>query len=52
VAVIVLRKKRPDLKRAFRCPGVPVVPALAVMFCVALMTFLSGSPGSPSASGW
>jgi APA family basic amino acid/polyamine antiporter len=41
VAVIVLRKKRPDLHRAFRCPGVPVVPLLAVAFCVALMSFLS-----------
>jgi APA family basic amino acid/polyamine antiporter len=41
VAVIILRKKRPDLKRAFRCPGVPVVPAIAVVFCVALMAFLS-----------
>lgn len=41
IAVIVLRKKRPDLKRAFRCPGVPVVPAIAVVFCVALMYFLS-----------
>ncbi len=43
VAVIVLRKKRPDLHRAFRCPGVPYVPALAIIFCVALMTFLSKS---------
>ena len=41
VAVIVLRKKRPDLPRAFRCPGVPFVPGLAIAFCVALMTFLS-----------
>jgi APA family basic amino acid/polyamine antiporter len=41
IAVIVLRKKRPDLKRAFRCPGVPVVPAIAVVFCLALMSFLS-----------
>jgi APA family basic amino acid/polyamine antiporter len=41
VAVVVLRKKRPDLKRAFRCPGVPVVPAIAVVFCLALMAFLS-----------
>jgi APA family basic amino acid/polyamine antiporter len=41
VAVVVLRKKRPDLHRAFRCPGVPVVPGLAVIFCLALMTFLS-----------
>jgi APA family basic amino acid/polyamine antiporter len=41
VAVIILRKKRPDLHRAFRCPGVPVIPALAVLFCLALMSFLS-----------
>lgn len=41
VAVIILRKRRPDLPRAFRCPGVPVVPALAVIFCLMLMTFLS-----------
>ncbi|MCC7705556.1 amino acid permease [Janthinobacterium sp. GW460P] len=41
VAVVVLRKKRPDLPRAFRCPGVPFVPALAVILCVGLMSFLS-----------
>nr|WP_202412666.1 amino acid permease [Duganella lactea] len=41
LAVIVLRRKRPDLPRAFRCPGVPVVPALAILFCGALMAFLS-----------
>ncbi|MFC0251824.1 amino acid permease [Massilia consociata] len=41
VAVIILRKKRPDLPRAFRCPGVPVIPALAILFCLALMSFLS-----------
>lgn len=41
VAVIVLRKKRPDLPRAFRCPAVPLVPILAIIFCVALMSFLS-----------
>jgi APA family basic amino acid/polyamine antiporter len=32
LAVIILRKKRPDLHRAFRCPGVPLVPALANNF--------------------
>jgi APA family basic amino acid/polyamine antiporter len=40
IAVLILRKKRPDLKRAFRCPGVPLVPLLAVAFCVTLMAFL------------
>ncbi|MEX5744867.1 amino acid permease [Massilia sp. X63] len=41
LAVIILRKKRPDLHRAFRCPGVPVIPALAIIFCLVLMSFLS-----------
>ncbi|TWI67308.1 APA family basic amino acid/polyamine antiporter [Pseudoduganella lurida] len=41
IAVIVLRKKRPDLHRAFRCPGVPVIPLLAVAFCFVLMAYLS-----------
>ena len=41
IAVIVLRKKRPDLPRAFRCPGVPVIPGLAIVFCLTLMSFLS-----------
>jgi APA family basic amino acid/polyamine antiporter len=43
VAVMVLRKKRPDLPRAFRCPGVPVVPLLAIAFCATLMSFLSAT---------
>ncbi|WP_072782347.1 amino acid permease [Duganella sacchari] len=41
IAIVILRKTRPDLKRAFRCPGVPVIPALAVIFCVTLMCYLS-----------
>jgi len=40
-AVLVLRRRRPDLPRAFRCPGVPWVPLMAIVFCIALMTFLS-----------
>jgi len=39
--VIILRKTRPDLPRAFRCPGVPVIPGLAIAFCITLMCFLS-----------
>ncbi|TML21645.1 MAG: amino acid permease [Actinobacteria bacterium] len=31
IGVLVLRRTRPDLPRAFRCPGVPVVPILAVL---------------------
>ncbi|MDT5152588.1 MAG: basic amino acid/polyamine antiporter, family [Mycobacterium sp.] len=37
IGVIVLRRTRPDLKRAFRCPGVPVVPVLAVLTALYLM---------------
>ncbi len=32
-AVIVLRKKQPDIHRSFKCPFVPVVPSLAIIFC-------------------
>ena len=37
IAVLVLRRTHPDLPRAFRCPGVPVVPILAVASCLFLM---------------
>ncbi|MQY05692.1 amino acid permease [Actinomadura macrotermitis] len=40
VAVIVLRYKRPDLPRKFRMPGMPVVPAIGVVFSAWLITFL------------
>ncbi len=41
VAVVVLRRTRPDLPRAFRTPLVPLVPILAVLSCVTLMLFLT-----------
>ncbi|MBN3728567.1 amino acid permease [Burkholderia sp. Ac-20379] len=41
ISVIVLRRTRPDLPRAFRCPGVPFVPMLAVAACLFLMLNLS-----------
>ena len=40
VAVIVLRYKRPDLSRTFKTPGMPVVPAVGVVFSIWLITFL------------
>jgi APA family basic amino acid/polyamine antiporter len=40
IAVVVLRKTRPDLPRGFRCPWVPVIPALGVASCVFLMAHL------------
>jgi APA family basic amino acid/polyamine antiporter len=37
IGVLVLRRTRPDLHRAFRVPGVPVVPILAVLASFYLM---------------
>ena len=37
IGVLVLRRTRPDLERAFRVPGVPVVPILAILCSVYLM---------------
>ena len=36
-SVIVLRRTRPDLKRPFRTPAVPLVPLLGMLFCSFLM---------------
>lgn len=33
IGVIILRKKQPDLPRAFKVPFVPLLPILAVLFC-------------------
>ncbi|WP_433730183.1 amino acid permease [Actinoplanes sp. CA-051413] len=41
VAVIVLRYRRPELPRSFRLPGMPVIPALGVVFSLWLITFLT-----------
>ncbi|MEJ2769639.1 amino acid permease [Mycetohabitans sp. B46] len=40
IAVLILRRTHPTLPRAFRCPGVPLVPMLAVASCVFLMAHL------------
>jgi APA family basic amino acid/polyamine antiporter len=40
IAVVVLRYKRPDLPRTFRCPGMPVVPLVGVGFSIWLISFL------------
>jgi len=41
IGVIVLRKKRPDLPRAFRVPASPVVPILSAVLCFWLMLNLT-----------
>jgi APA family basic amino acid/polyamine antiporter len=42
VAVLVLRKTRPDLPRAFRTPMAPLVAGLSVVLCLYLMLNLTG----------
>jgi APA family basic amino acid/polyamine antiporter len=37
IAVVILRRRRPDLPRSFRVPGMPVTPALAVLASLYLM---------------
>jgi len=37
IGVLVLRRKRPDLERAFTCPAVPVIPILAMLASFYLM---------------
>lgn len=41
LGVIVLRKKRPDLKRSFKVPFVPVLPIIAALVCFYLMLNLN-----------
>lgn len=41
VAVVVLRRTRPDMPRTFRVPLSPVLPALGFAFCVWMMGSLS-----------
>ena len=40
LAVLIMRKTHPELPRTFRCPGVPVIPMLAMGLCFFLMTQL------------
>ena len=37
IAVPILRKRRPDLKRSFKVPFIPVLPILSAAVCVYLM---------------
>jgi APA family basic amino acid/polyamine antiporter len=41
IAVPLLRRSRPDIKRSFTVPGNPVVPLLAALICIYLMLNLS-----------
>lgn len=33
LGIIALRRKRPDLKRSFKCPGVPFTPIISALAC-------------------
>lgn len=41
IGVVVLRRKRPDLRRTFRVPFVPVLPMISALVCFWLMLNLS-----------
>lgn len=41
ISIIVLRRKRPDVKRSFKCPLVPYVPIISIVSCLFLLTQLS-----------
>lgn len=41
VGVVILRRTRPDLKRSFRVPWVPIIPLASVLLCFYLMLNLS-----------
>jgi basic amino acid/polyamine antiporter, APA family len=40
IGVLILRKKQPDVPRAFRTPWVPVVPILGIISCSTMMLAL------------
>ncbi|HEY6504458.1 MAG TPA: amino acid permease [Chitinophagaceae bacterium] len=40
IGIIVMRKKMPDLPRAFKTPMVPLVPILGIVTCLFMMIFL------------
>ena len=41
IAVVVLRRTRPRMKRPFRTPQVPLLPVVSAVLCVGLMTNLA-----------
>ncbi|MFA6278250.1 MAG: amino acid permease [Pedobacter sp.] len=40
IGVMILRKRMPDLPRAFKVPLVPLIPILGVLVCLGMMVFL------------
>lgn len=40
LSVIVLRVTKPDFPRVFKCPGVPIIPIITIVCCIALLSRL------------
>ena len=40
ISVVILRKTKPELERAFRTPWVPFIPAAGAIICFGQMLFL------------
>lgn len=40
IGILILRKRQPDLPRAFKVPLVPLIPVLGVLVCLSMMVFL------------
>lgn len=41
LSVIILRRREPDIPRKFKCPMVPLIPIVSIVFCSFLITQLS-----------
>ncbi len=41
IGVVMLRRKRPDLQRAYRVPFSPVLPVVSALLCLYLMLNLT-----------
>lgn len=41
LSIIILRIQKPDIQRNFKCPLVPLIPILSIVFCSFLITQLS-----------
>lgn len=52
IAVVVLRRTRPEMPRTFRVPLSPVLPALGLAFCVWMMGSLSAVTWIVFGAGW
>ncbi len=40
LSVIILRRQQPEMKRSFKCPLVPAIPILSIIFSLALISQL------------